>query len=80
MAPNAAVQEMARWCPVAKDDGFYIPSSTQAAWELSALIQGFINSSLSDCLCIDPSIFAVVIEHSEADWITEERVGRAMLA
>lgn len=64
---NATVQEIVHWCPVAKDDGFWIPSSIQAAWKLSALIQGFINSSLGDSLCIDPSAFAAVIEGCEAD-------------
>jgi len=52
---------------VAKDDGFYIPDSTEAAWKLSALIEGFINSSLSNSLCVDPSTFAVVIKGCEAD-------------
>lgn len=54
---ESAVREMAHRCPVAKDDGFEILSSILAAWKFSVWVQGFINSSLNDSLCMDPSVF-----------------------
>lgn len=52
----AAVQEITLWSPIAKYDGFLIPSCTQPAWMLCALIWQFINQLSNRYHVLNPSI------------------------
>lgn len=49
-------------------------------WKLSALIEGLINSSLSDSLCIDLVLLLFLLKVVKLIRIMEERADRTMLA